>query len=191
MKRCLLVLLLPLLSLAAGCRNGATDTTTTTTAAANVNAEPIKAVPDKDRYKVKADTTGLFKFSPLQASGADAELKKNARLTMVSLGRGFSQIKTEDNQVGYVGTEDIVQLSPGEIAQEDAATIQAAQAAAGVQMAGPLPTPMGSPSRGGMAKKPQNSAPAVSIPTDAGRNERLPEPDARPRPTATPLVNFR
>ena len=179
--------------LAVGCRNTGSVSDQVATTNATVVTEPIKAVPDKDRYKVKADTTGLFKFSPLQASGADMELKKNARLTMLSQGRGFSQIKTDDNQVGYVGTEDIVQLSPAEIAQEDAATLQAAQAAAGAQAAGPLQIAgaSGTPTRGGMASRPQNSAPAVTIPTDAGRNERLPEPDARPRPTATPLVNFR
>ena len=184
--------LLPVLLLAAaGCRNGGTETTTATTT--TVVAQPIKAVPDKDRYKVKADTTGLFRFSPLQASGADVELKKDARLTMVNRGRGFSQVKTTDDQVGYVGTEDIVLLAPAEIAQEDAATIQAAQAAAGVQMAGPLPlavagaAPAATPKGG--KKTGASSGPAVTIPSDAGRNERLPEADARP--SATPGVNFR
>lgn len=184
-------LLLPLsLLFATGCRNGGAtaDATTTTTIA---NNEPIKAVPDKDRYKVKADTTGFFRYSPLQASGSDLDLKKNAHLTMLQHGRGYSQVKTEDNQIGYVGTDDIVQLSPAEIAQEDAATLQAAQAAAGgAQLAGPLPTPTENPTgRPSKRTGPQNTAPAVTIPSDAGRNERLPEADARP--TATPAVNFR
>ena len=185
------LLVLPLLLLAIGCRNGgATADATAPAANANlVSTEPIKAVPDKDRYKVKADTTGFFRYSPLQASGSDQDLKKNARLTMVKLGRGFSQVRTTDDQVGYVGTEDIVQLSPAEIAQEDAATIQAAEAAAGGQLTGPLPIPGASPSRGGKKTGPLNTAPAITIPSDAGRNERLPEADARPTPT--PGVNFR
>ena len=188
--------LLPLsLLLAVGCRNTGSVTNQVATTNATVVTEPITAVPAKARYKAKPDTTGFFRYSPLQASGSDQDLKKNARLTMLKHGRGFSQVKTTEDQIGYVGTEDIVQLSPAEIAQEDAATIQAAQAAAGVQMAGPLPTPVGSPSRGGMATRPQNTAPAVSIPSDAGRNERLPEADATPRPrasaSATPAVNFR
>ena len=183
--------LLPLASLVAvGCRNNGSVADRVATTNATVVTEPIKAVPDKDRYKVMADTTGLFRYSPLQASGADTDLKKNARLTMLKRGRGFSQVRTTDDQIGYVGTEDIVQLSPAEIAQEDAATIQAAEAAAGVQLAGPLPTPGAgtTPSRG---KKtgPLNTAPAITIPSDAGRNERLPEADARPTPT--PGVNFR
>ncbi len=187
------LLLLPLVLLIAGCRNG-DATADTTLPAANANlasTEPIKAVPDKDRYKVKADTTGFFRYSPLQASGSDQDLKKNARLTMLKPGRGFSQVKTTDDQVGYVGTEDIVQLTPAEIAQEDATTIQAAEAAAGVQLTGPLPTPGAgaSPSRPGKKTGPLNTAPAITIPSDAGRNERLPEADARPTPT--PGVNFR
>ncbi len=183
------LLVLPLVLLANGCRNGGT---TLPTANANlVSTEPIKAVPDKDRYKVRTDTTGFFRYSPLQASGSDQDLKKNARLTMVKPGRGFSQVKTADDQVGYVGTEDIVQLTPAEITQEDAATIQAAEAAAGVQLTGPLPTPGAgaSPSRSGKKTGPLNPAPAITIPSDAGRNERLPEADARPTPT--PGVNFR
>ena len=104
---CLTTLLLA----ADGCRHGA-ETTPTTTTAANVNADPIKAVPDKDRYKVVAATTGFFRYSPLQAQGSDSDLKKNDHLTMLNRGRGFSQVKTTEGEVGYVGTEDIAQLAP-------------------------------------------------------------------------------
>ena len=193
MKRLSCPCLAALLLAAAGCRHGADTTQTTTTAATAADlasADPIKAVPDKDRYKVVAATTGFFRYSPLQAAGSDADLKKNDRLTMLSRGRGFSQVKTADGQVGYVGTEDIAQLSPAEITQEDTATLQqAAAAAGGAALPMASPTPGASPTRNG--KKASASSAGVTIPSDAGRNERLPEPDARPKPTATPLVNFR
>ena len=153
---------------------------------ASVSTDPITAVPDKDRYKVTADTTGFFRYSPLQAAGSDFDLKKNARLTMVRRGRGFSQVKTTDNQIGYVGTDDIAQLPPNEIAQEDAATLQAAQAAAGAQSSMPLAaagTTSATTSNGKKTGAPMSS---YHIPSDADANVRLPEPDARPKATPTP-----
>lgn len=175
---------------AASARPAATGTVTTAE-----NSDPITAVPDKDRYKVTADTTGFFKYSPLQAAGSDFELKKNQRLTMIKRGRGFSQVKTEDNQTGYVGTEDIAQLAPNEIAQEDAATLQAAQAAAGAQLAGPLPTNPNSnaPVTTRNGKKSSAVESSYTIPAAADINTRLPEPDAKPRatPSPTPVPNFR
>ena len=175
---------------AGGCRSGA-GTTTNTAATVNAETDPIKAVPDKDRYRVVAATTGLFRYSPLQTAGADSELKKGERLTMLSHGRGFSQVKTASGEVGYVGTEDIAPLTVAEITQEDTSILQQAAAAAGgapVPLASP--TPGGSPAKRG-GKRASASPSGVTIPSDAGRNERLPEPDARPRPTATPTVNFR
>ena len=166
-----------LVAAAAGCKSG--PATAAKPPAANVPAEPIKAVPDKDRYKVTADTTGFFRYSPLEVAGSDFDLKKNARLTMLKRGRGFSQIKTADNQIGYVGTEDIAPLAPGEIAQEDAATLQAAEAAAGAQSSSVIAPSADVPLTTVSGKK---SAAVVEIPSDAGRNERLPVPDATPTP---------
>ena len=183
-----------------GCKRGdATPATATNKPAAttNVDPDPITAVPDKDRYKVTADTTGFFRYSPLQAAGSDFDLKKNARLTMVKRGRGFSQIKTEDNQIGYVGTEDIAQLAPNEIAQEDAATLQAAQAAAGAQLSGPLTPAANSnaPVTTRTGKKSSAVESSYTIPSAADINTRLPEPDAKPKatptPSPTPTPNFR
>ena len=197
--------LLPIVSLtvvaltlvaAAGCKRGGPEPTAATTNPAatttGANAAPITAVPDNDRYKVTADTTGVFRYSPLQASGSDFDLKKNARLTMIKHGRGFCQIKTADGQVGYVGTEDIAPLAPSEIAQEDAATLQAAQAAAGAQLTAVTPA-SNAPVTTRSGKKSSAVEGSYTIPSAADINTRLPEPDARPKatPTPSPTVNFR
>ena len=196
MKRSLAAAALTLLA-AGGCKRGSSASATTPnaaalTAAAGVSTDPIRAVPDKDRYKVTADTTGVFRYSPLQASGSDFDLKKNARVTMIRRGRGFSQIKTEDGQTGYVGTEDIAPLAPGEIAQEDAATLQAAQAAAGAQLAaagGPSNAPVTTLN----GKKSSAVQRTYTIPSAADADTRLPDADARPRatPSPSPVPNFR
>ncbi len=191
----LTAVLLTLLA-AAGCKRGSTASTATTTnlPAATVAAgtAPITAVPDKDRYKVTAETTGVFRYSPLQAAGSDFDLKKDARLTMVKRGRGFCQIKTADGQTGYVGTEDIAPLAPNEIAQEDAATLQAAQAAAGAQLTAMTPA-SNAPVTTRSGKKSSAVESSYTIPSAADINTRLPEPDARPKatPSPSPAVNFR
>ncbi len=172
---------------ASGCQRGDASPTA---AAASVNTEPITAVPDKDRYKVTADTTGFFHYSPLQPGGSDFDLKKDTRLTMLQRGRGFSQIKTEDNKIGYVGTEDIAQLAPNEIAQENAATLQAAEAAAGAQLASATPSGSVAPVTTVGGKKSSAVVNTYTIPSAADINTRLPEPDARakasPSPSPTP-----
>ena len=176
----------------AGCKVGANTSSNPPAAAPIVSNEPITAVPDKDRYKVIADTTGFFHYSPLQASGSDFDLKKDARLTMIKRGRGFSEVKTADKDVGYVGTEDIAPLAPAELAQEDAATMQAAQAAAGAQLAAagltntaPVTAPNG--------KKTGTPMSSYKIPSAADADVRLPEPDVKRKPTPSPSpgVNFR
>ena len=183
---------------AGGCKRGSSAAATTpntpaATLAAGVGSEPIQAVPDKDRYKVTADTTGVFRYSPLQASGSDFDLKKNARVTMINRGRGFSQIKAEDGQTGYVGTQDIAQLAPSEIQQEDAATLQAAQAAAGAQLAAAgLPT-NNAPVTTVNGKKSSAVQRSYTIPSAADADTRLPDADTRPKatPASSPGVNFR
>ena len=183
---------------AVGCKGGddSTAAAKTSAAALSLSVDPITAVPDKDRYKVAADTTGFFRYSPLQASGSDMDLKKNARLTMLKRGRGFSQVKTADGQIGYVGTDDIAPLPPNEIAQEDAATLAAAQAAAGGQLAAPTTTAttVSNPSTAARNGK-KTGAPMSSyhIPSSADADVRLPEPDTKPKPTPSPspAVNFR
>ena len=180
-----------------GCKRGSPATATTPNASAatlavGIGPDPVRAVPDKDRYKVTADTTGVFRYSPLQASGSDFDLKKNARVTMLHRGRGFSQIKTEDGQTGYVGTQDIAPLAPGEIAQEDAATLQAAQAAAGAQLAA-AGVPNNAPVTTLSGKKSSAVQRTYTIPSAADADTRLPDADARPKatPSPSPAVNFR
>ena len=153
MKRPLLpfVSLTAVLLAATSCKRGGTGPTAAATnppaTTAGASSAPITAVPDKDRYKVTAATTGFFRYSP---------------------------------------------LAPGEIAQEDAATLQAAQAAAGAQLT--AVTPVGNvPATTRNGKKSSAVEGSYTIPSAADINTRLPEPDARPKatPSPSPAVNFR
>ena len=177
-------LLLAVVAASGGClHKGAT---TAANAANNAAPLPVSGtVSNADRYKVTADTTSFFRYGPQQLNGSDLDLKKEARITMVKRGRGYSQIRMADGQVGYVGTEDIAPLSAQEIAAEDAAKIAAAQnaAAAAAALAGPGPGAGGGPS--------YNSGPPVTIPPEAGRSESLPTHDPGAAATPPPSTIFR
>ena len=170
-------LLLALAAVGAGCLHGG--------AAAANNSNPAAApggpVKNSDRYKVTADTAPFFHYGPQQLNGSDLDLKKETRITMVSHGRGYSQIRLADGQTGYVGTEDIAPLDANEIAAEDAQLAAAAAAAAAP------PGAMSGPASGGT----YNSGPRVEIPPEAGRSESLPTHDPSATPTPPPATIFR
>ncbi len=119
------------------------------------------AGPGEEPYRVSAETTSFYKNGPQQPSGPDLALKKDARVVMLKRSFGYSQVRTADNQVGYVGTADLTPLSAEEIAAE-----KAQQAAALKPSAGRNPAIVGE----------------YSIPPEAGRVEKLPEPEAKPTP---------
>jgi hypothetical protein len=133
--------------------------------AANANA------PAADRYKVTADTTPFYRYGPQEANGPDETLKKDAELTMIKRSSGYSEVTAPDGQTGYVGTDDIGQLSAQEVAAENAAQQQAAQAAA--------------------QKRLGLSGGTYTIPPEAGNDERLPVADTAPTPKPTPTPTFR
>lgn len=114
-----------------------------------------------DLYRVNAETTSFFKNGPQQPSGPDLALKKDTRVVMVKRNFGYSQVRTADNQVGYVGTVDLTPLSAEELAAE-----KAQQAAALKPATGRNPAIVGE----------------YSIPPEAGNREKLPEPEAKPTP---------
>ena len=148
--------------------------------AANTAGAPADGpVKNSDRYKVKADTAPFFHYGPQQLNGSDLDLKKDTRITMLNRGRGFSQVRTVDGQVGYVGTEDITPLSAEEIAAEDAQKL-----AAMAPPPGALTSPVGSGPVG-------TGGPVYTIPSEAGRSESLPTQDASPTPKPPPPSIFR
>ncbi len=161
-----------------GCRSGGAAGATT---AAN-NAAPLPAdgaVPSADRWKVRADTTPFYHYGPQQLNGSDQDLKKDTRITMLERSRGYSRVRLPSNEIGYVGTEDVIPLDANEIAAEDA---QKLAAAAALAPPGALTSPMGTvtPAAGG---------PRYTIPAEAGRSESLPTRD--PNPTPPPPTIFR
>jgi len=65
-----------------------------------------------NRYMVSSARCEFYKNGPAQAFGPDAVLPKGQKVTMVAREFGFSQIRLEDNTVGYVATDELTQLPP-------------------------------------------------------------------------------
>lgn len=139
-------------ALAAGCAPLGGEVAPATAAVAGAGEE---------LYRVSADTTSFFRYGPQQPSGPDLALKKDTRLVMLKRSFGYSQVRTPDNQVGYVGTVDLTPLSAEELAAEKA------QQAALLR-----PAPGRNPA----------IVSEYSIPPEAGRGEKLPEPEPKPAP---------
>ena len=152
--------LLPLL-LATGCHSLQDSVT-----GAN-NSAALPGTGATDTYRVRAATTSFYHVSPLQPSGPDQQLKKDTELTMVKSSRTYSRVKVSGGDTGYVATEDIGPLTSGEIAAANTSSIQA-QLESQRQSA--------ARSMGGDG---------YTIPPEAGNQEKLPEPDARPTGTKT------
>lgn len=162
-----------LLILAAGCAAGGKKTGTAD-AGPDLSA-PVRA---EDRYKVSADpTAAFFRNSPQQPAGADLQVKKETRVTLLSRLAGYSKVKLSAGDTGYVDTADIVHLSPKEMADEDA-LVAAQQAQAAL-----LAAPMNNANIGNGGN--------YNPPPEAGRNEPLPLADPNPSASPPPSTMFR
>ena len=140
--------------------------------------DPDALAKPEARYKVTADQAPFFRFSPQQAAGADQQLKKDTRVTLVSRVAGFSKIQLlPAGQFGYVDSSDIIHLSPKEISDEDA--LYAAQHAPPAA----LNTPMTDANIGNGGN--------YNPPPEAGRAQPLPVADPAGSPTPPPASIFR
>jgi hypothetical protein len=121
-----------------------------------------------DRYRVVAETTPFFHYGPQQAGGPDLSLKKGDEVRMVQHAYGYSRVTTAAGIEGYVGTEDITQLTAEDIAAENAAEAQAATQKRSTAIVGEYTLPPG----------------ATSL-------DQLPAADPAPTPKPTPNPYFR
>lgn len=65
-----------------------------------------------NRYVVSAKQSQFYKNGPAQAFGPDAVLPAGQKVTMLKREFGFSQIRLESNETGYVATDELTQLPP-------------------------------------------------------------------------------
>ncbi|HEV7401419.1 MAG TPA: hypothetical protein VGO11_00770 [Chthoniobacteraceae bacterium] len=65
-----------------------------------------------NRFVVIAAHCQFYKNGPAQAFGPDAVLPAGQKVTMVVRDGPFSQIRLDDNTVGYVSSDELTQLPP-------------------------------------------------------------------------------
>ncbi len=146
--------------------------------AAEAGPDLSAPVKPENRYKVSADPAApFFRNSPQQPAGADLQVKKETRVTLVSKLAGYSKVKLPAGDIGYVDSTDIAHLSPKEIADEDA-LVAAQQAQAAL-----LAAPMNNANIGNGGN--------YNPPPEAGRAEPLPLADPGPTATPPPSTMFR
>ncbi len=95
MRNALLILLAA--ALHAGCQTG---------------SQPVSA--DANAYQVSAKTTGFYRFGPAQGTGADLSLTAGQRLALLARSGGYSRVRLETGDTGYVASEDIALAPPPE-----------------------------------------------------------------------------
>ncbi len=91
----------------------------TPTPVATAPAPPSPPLPP-DLFKVYTDRAAFYANGPQQPGGPSLSLKRGDRVTLLKRGFGFSQVKLADQQVGYIGTEDLAKVTPEEYAAEQA-----------------------------------------------------------------------
>ena len=145
-----------------------------------VAADPDAPAKPEARYKVTTDQAPFFRFSPQQAAGADKQLKKETRVTLISRLAGYSKVQLPGGDYGYVDSGDISHLDPKEIADEDA--LYAAQHAPPAALSTPMTEVNGANIGNGGNYNP---------PPEAGRAQPLPVADPGASPTPPPASIFR
>lgn len=76
-------------------------------------ASPQAVKPDASAYMVSANT-GFFRYGPAQGTGADLSLTVGQRITLLARSSGYSKIRLETGDTGYVSTDDIAPAPPPE-----------------------------------------------------------------------------
>jgi uncharacterized protein YgiM (DUF1202 family) len=65
-----------------------------------------------NRFAVSAAHCQFYKNGPAQAFGPDAVLPKGQKVTMLVREGPFSQVRLDNQQVGYVASDELTQLPP-------------------------------------------------------------------------------
>ncbi len=65
-----------------------------------------------ERYAITAPHTPFFKYGPAQAQGPDLNLKKGVVVTLVKRSSGFSLVRTQMGEEGYVSNDRLAPAPP-------------------------------------------------------------------------------
>ncbi|MBS0656753.1 MAG: SH3 domain-containing protein [Verrucomicrobia bacterium] len=132
-------------------------------------------VTPSDQFKVTVDRTPFYNYGPQQPGGPSLSLEKGTILTLLKRGFGYSQVRLKDQQVGFVGNEDMVALTPQELL--------AAQNAGRPVDLGVLPPRPGGIKRATIPPLTFDELPKPEVGSKPEKKDKEPKADAAPSPT--------
>lgn len=76
------------------------------------STRPDGAIDDGERIEITAASTPFYRLGPQQDSGADMQLEKGTRLTLLKRSFGFSKVLLDNGWPGWIATTDFAPASP-------------------------------------------------------------------------------
>lgn len=139
-------------------------------------------VGPSDQFKVTVDRTPFYNYGPQQPGGPSLSLEKGTTLTVLKRGFGYSQVRLKDNQVGFVGNEDLAALTAQELAA-------AANAGRPVDL-GVLPPRPGGIKRATIPPLTFDELPRPEVTSKPEKKEKDKEPKPEAAPSPTPAFRY-
>jgi len=73
----------------------------------NLFGRHSKPASGKDLFVVTAPQTPFYRYGPQQTAGADRQLPRDTVVTLVRHAFGYSKVRLEDGQQGFVANDDL------------------------------------------------------------------------------------
>src|SRR5215468_2152032 len=67
----------------------------------------VAAGKHKEMFAVTAETTSFYHYGPQQGRGPDRQLTKDTLVTLIRHSFGYSKVRLEDGEQGFVANEDL------------------------------------------------------------------------------------
>jgi hypothetical protein len=83
----------------------------------NLFARHSKNPSQNDLLAVTAQQTPFYRYGPQQTQGADRQLPRDTVVTLVRHSFGYSRVRLEDGQQGFVANDDVAKAPERLIAQ--------------------------------------------------------------------------
>ena len=77
------------------------------------------AATNQSLFAVSAEKTPFYRFGPQQGSGPDRDLPRDTVVTVIRKSMGYSKVRLEDGQEGFVSSEDLTRAPERLIAHAD------------------------------------------------------------------------
>src|SRR5689334_24551548 len=78
-------------------------------------------------YAIKPEASAFYRFGPQQGNGPDRELTRDTVVTVIRRSFGYSKVRLEDGESGFVANDDLVPAPQRLIAQVENSSTEPAE----------------------------------------------------------------